>query len=152
MIVRELPLISGRGTLRVRAVVAPIPRADNGHDEAFLRDLLLPVALHRTKSAGWRASYNATMMRSIQCPGEEGVMPRRPVSVTETKAEKFQRLASLRTNLILDGLRKLGSLSNKNHYDYSEDGIRWISSILLRRRSRMPKSRFLGRTRRDFRL
>jgi hypothetical protein len=49
-------------------------------------------------------------------------MPRRPVPVAETKAQKFERLANLRTNLI----RKLGSLSNKNHYDYSEDEVQRI--------------------------
>jgi hypothetical protein len=48
------------------------------------------------------------------------------VPVGETKAEKFERLANLRTNQLLDGLRKLGSLSNKNHYDYSEAEIQTI--------------------------
>jgi hypothetical protein len=36
-------------------------------------------------------------------------MPRRPVPTDETKEQKFLRLASYRTNVILDGLRKLGS-------------------------------------------
>jgi hypothetical protein len=40
---------------------------------------------------------------------EEGEIPRRPVLVGETKAGKFERLANLRANQILDGLRKLGS-------------------------------------------
>jgi len=31
-----------------------------------------------------------------------------------TKEQKFERLANLKTNLILDGSQKLGSLSNKN--------------------------------------
>jgi hypothetical protein len=53
-------------------------------------------------------------------------MPRRPVPTGETKEQKFQRLASYRTNVILDGLRKLGSLSNRNHYEYSEDEIRRV--------------------------
>jgi hypothetical protein len=83
--------------------------------------------------------------------GEGGLMPRRPVPVTETKAEKFERLANLRTNLILDGLRKLGSLSNQNHYDYSEEEVRRIFST-IEEAVVDAKGRFLGRTRRDFRL
>ena len=42
------------------------------------------------------------MMPNTSCPGEEGGKPRRPVPVGETKAEKFERLANLRTNQILD--------------------------------------------------
>jgi hypothetical protein len=78
-------------------------------------------------------------------------MPRRPVPVTETKAEKFQRLANLRTNLIIDGLRKLGSLSNNNRYDYSEDEVQRIVST-IEEAVADAKSRFLGQTRREFRL
>jgi hypothetical protein len=78
-------------------------------------------------------------------------MPRRPVPVGETKAEKFERLANLRTNQILDGLRKLGSLSNRNHYDYSEDEVRRIFAT-IEEAVADAKSRFLGRTRREFRL
>jgi hypothetical protein len=83
--------------------------------------------------------------------GNEGILPRRPVPVGETKAEKFERLANLRTNLILDGLRRLGSLSNKNHYDYSEEEVQRIFST-IEEAVGDAKSRFLGRTRRDFRL
>jgi hypothetical protein len=78
-------------------------------------------------------------------------MPRRPVPVAETKAQKFERLANLRTNLILDGLRKLGSLSNRNHYDYSEDEIRHIFNT-IEEAVADAKGRFLGRERREFRL
>src|SRR5260370_23522403 len=74
-----------------------------------------------------RAIPDATMMHSTSCLGEEGVMPRRRVPVTETKAQKFERLANLRTNLILDGFR---SLSNRNHYDYSEDEVERIFSTV----------------------
>ena len=80
-----------------------------------------------------------------------GTMPRRPVPVTATKAEKFQRLANLRTNLIIDGLRKLGSLSNNNRYDYSEDEAKRIVST-IEEAVADAKSRFLGQTRREFRL
>ncbi len=91
------------------------------------------------------------MGTTTTCPGEEGVMPRRPVPVTETKAEKFERLANLRTNLILDGLRKLGSLSNRNHYAYSEDEVNRIFDTIEEAVSD-AKSRFLGRMRGEFSL
>jgi hypothetical protein len=90
------------------------------------------------------------MVRSTR-PGEEGEMPRRPVPVGETKAEKFERLANLRTNQILDGLRKLGSLSTRNHYDYSEDEVQRIFAT-IEEAVADAKSHFLGRTRREFRL
>src|ERR1700731_3422370 len=74
------------------------------------------------------AVSHARMVRSTSVL--MGTMPRRPVPVTATKAEKFQRLANLRTNLIIDGLRKLGSLSNNNRYDYSEDEAKRIVSTI----------------------
>ena len=78
-------------------------------------------------------------------------MPRRPVPATETKDQKFQRLASYRTNVILDALRKLGSLSNRNHYEYSESEIERIFDTIDGAVSD-AKRLFMGRTRRDFRL
>ena len=78
-------------------------------------------------------------------------MPRRPVPTGETKEQKFQRLASYRTNVILDGLRKLGSLSNRNHYDYSENDIEKIFDT-IDGAVVDTKRLFMGRTRRDFRL
>ena len=78
-------------------------------------------------------------------------MPRKPVPAGETKEQKFQRLASYRTNVILDGLRKLGSLSNRNHYEYSEDEIKRIFDT-IEDAVTDTKRLFIGRTRRDFRL
>ena len=78
-------------------------------------------------------------------------MPRRPAPEGETKSEKFQRLANLRANQILEDLRKLGNLSNRNHYDYTEDEVQRIFST-IEGAVADAKSRFLGRTRRDFRL
>jgi hypothetical protein len=78
-------------------------------------------------------------------------MPRRRVPTSETKAEKFRRLADYRTNIVLDGLRKLGSLSNKNHYDYSENEINSIFDT-LEGALLDTKRLFMGRPRHDFRL
>jgi hypothetical protein len=78
-------------------------------------------------------------------------MPRRPVPTGETKEQKFQRLASYRTNVILDGLRKLGSLSNRNHHEYSEGEINRVFDTIESAVSD-AKRLFMGRTRRDFHL
>jgi hypothetical protein len=78
-------------------------------------------------------------------------MPRRPVPPMETKAQKFQRLANLRTNIILDDLRKIGSLSNKYHYEYSEEEINRIFDT-IENAVTDAKSRFLAQTRRGFSL
>jgi hypothetical protein len=78
-------------------------------------------------------------------------MPRRRVPTGETKEQKFQRLASYRTNVILDGLRKLGSLSNRNHYEYSDDEIKRVFDI-IEDGVAGTKRLFIGRTRREFRL
>jgi hypothetical protein len=80
-----------------------------------------------------------------------GSMPRRRVPLSETKAQKFQRLANLRTNLILDDLRKIGGLSNRNHYEYSEEEVNTIFDT-IEKAVTDTKGRFLGRTRREFRL
>jgi hypothetical protein len=78
-------------------------------------------------------------------------MPRRLVPTGETKEQKFQRLANYRTNVILEDLRKLGSLSNRNHYEYSEDEIKRVFDTIDSAVAD-AKRLFMGRTRRDFRL
>ena len=47
-------------------------------------------------------------------------------SNTETREERFQRLAEQRVNSILDKLRLLGQLSNKSNYDYTDAQIDMI--------------------------
>lgn len=44
----------------------------------------------------------------------------------ETKNEKFKRLATKRTNDVLEKLRVLGNLSVRNNYDYSQEEINKI--------------------------
>jgi hypothetical protein len=83
--------------------------------------------------------------------GGGGSVPRRRVPVVETKAEKFRRLADYRVNLILDDLRKLGSLSNRNHYEYSDGEIKVIFDT-LEGALQDTKRLFTGRPRHEFRL
>lgn len=41
----------------------------------------------------------------------------------ESKAEKFRRLGERRVTMILDGVRKLGTLSDRNRYEFSPNQI-----------------------------
>ena len=41
----------------------------------------------------------------------------------ENKEEKFRRIASSRTQKILDNIRLLGNCSNKSAYDYNEEQV-----------------------------
>ena len=42
---------------------------------------------------------------------------------SETKMDKFRRVASRRTQNVLDALRKLGNCSNKGIYEYRSDDV-----------------------------
>lgn len=41
----------------------------------------------------------------------------------EDRAQRFKRIATYRTNEVLEKLRLLGNLSNRANYDYTEDEI-----------------------------
>ena len=47
-----------------------------------------------------------------------------------TKRDNFVRLAEGRTQIALDAIRKLGNLSNKRAYDYTDADIRKIAKAL----------------------
>lgn len=49
-----------------------------------------------------------------------------PDGKVETKEERFKRLASSRTQKILNALRLLGNCSNKVVYSYAEEDVRKI--------------------------
>jgi hypothetical protein len=57
-------------------------------------------------------------------------MPRKKISPTETKREKFLRLATQRTREVLDRLRILGNCANRQLYEYSESDVRKIFSAI----------------------
>ena len=48
----------------------------------------------------------------------------------ETPEERFKRVAETRTNTVLDKLRILGNLSNRQMYSYSEEDINKIFSAI----------------------
>lgn len=71
--------------------------------------------------------------------------------MTETRNERFKRLAMTRTNAVLEKLRILGNLSNKINYDYSEDNVRKIFQA-IEEQIRIIKAKFSGSTKREFKL
>ena len=50
--------------------------------------------------------------------------------MSETRKERFERLATRRVNRILNDLRLLGNLSNRSSYDYTENEIKKIFSAI----------------------
>ena len=44
-------------------------------------------------------------------------------SVNETKIDRFKRVASRRTQNVLDAMRKLGNCSNKGIYNYNDEEV-----------------------------
>lgn len=61
----------------------------------------------------------------------------------ETKRKKFIRLAELRTNKILKMLQLLGNCSSKSNYDYTDEDVRKIFTV-LEEELKNTKSKFLG--------
>ena len=50
--------------------------------------------------------------------------------MSETKHDKFIRIAEARTNKIIDMIRLLSNCSNKATYEYTEEDIKKIFSVL----------------------
>jgi len=48
----------------------------------------------------------------------------------ETPEQRFKRIAEVRTNAVLDRLRILGNLSNRQMYSYTEEDIDKIFSAI----------------------
>ena len=57
-------------------------------------------------------------------------MPRKKISPTETKREKFLRLATQRTKEVLSRLRILGNCANRQIYEYNETDVEKIFSAI----------------------
>lgn len=49
---------------------------------------------------------------------------------TESKSERFVRIAEARTNKIIDMIQLLGNCSNRATYDYSKDDVKKIFSAI----------------------
>ena len=69
----------------------------------------------------------------------------------ETTEERFKRLATLRTNAIIEKLRILGNLSNKGLYSYSEEDIDKIFSA-INKQVKEVKAKFNPEKKQGFKL
>ncbi len=68
------------------------------------------------------------------------------------KREKFKRVASRRTDVVLNDLRLLGNCSNKSTYNYTEEDVRKIF-VAIDEQLRITKARFKGkRPKKKFKL
>jgi hypothetical protein len=65
----------------------------------------------------------------------------KPKINNETKAEKFERIATLRTRRVLDDLRLLGNCANNVSYSYSKKDVNKIFSSIEKEVKRV-KSQF----------
>lgn len=71
--------------------------------------------------------------------------------MSESKRERFRRLATARTNAVLDKLRLLGNLSSTINYEYTEEEINKIFNT-IESQLRVIKARFMGRHKKEFKL
>lgn len=71
--------------------------------------------------------------------------------MSESKHDRFRRLAIARTNAVLEKLRLLGNLSSTINYEYTEKEINKIFPT-LENQLRIIKMKFLGETKREFNL
>jgi len=78
-------------------------------------------------------------------------MPRRKISPTETKREKFLRLASQRTKEVLSRLRILGNCANRQIYEYTENDIKKIFSA-IEEQLKNVKAKFITVKEKEFKL
>ena len=69
----------------------------------------------------------------------------------ENKRDRFRRLATLRTNIVLKRLKVLGNCSNRSAYEYTEDDLNKIF-IEIERAVKETKAKFHFPKKREFRL
>lgn len=71
--------------------------------------------------------------------------------MTEDKHEKFLRLAKLRGERVINDLRLIGNLANRNNYDYSDEEVKAIFSA-VEEELKLAKFNFVKRKTRGIRF
>lgn len=61
--------------------------------------------------------------------------------MSENRHERFKRIATYRTNMVLDKLRLLGNLSNKTNYEYTDEELNKVFDV-VERQLRTIKAKF----------
>lgn len=72
-------------------------------------------------------------------------------SKQETSRERFRRLASLRTNLVLKRLKILGNCSNRHVYEYDEEDIDKVFTE-IEKKVKEVKAKFYYPKHKEFKL
>jgi len=73
------------------------------------------------------------------------------INDNETPGERFKRIATVRTNAVLDRIRILGNLSNRQMYSYSEEDINKIFSA-INRQLKEVRAKFNSQKQKKFKL
>jgi len=73
------------------------------------------------------------------------------INDNETPEERFKRIATVRTNTVLDRIRILGNLSNRQMYSYSEEDINKIFST-INKQLREVRAKFNSQKQKGFKL
>lgn len=75
----------------------------------------------------------------------------RRINNNETPEERFKRVAEARTNAIIDKLRILSNVSNRQIYSYSEEDINKIFSA-INKQLREVRLKFNSQKQKQFKL
>ena len=78
-------------------------------------------------------------------------MPKQRAPEGETRKERFRRVATYRTNRVLDDIRLLGNLSNRSTYDYSEDEVNKIF-FAIKKQLEGARAKFKSPKKKEFQL
>jgi len=70
---------------------------------------------------------------------------------SESKQEAFRRLATKRTNALLERIRILGHCANPQLYEYTDEDVRKIFRA-IEKELRVVKTRFQNSSKPEFRL
>lgn len=55
------------------------------------------------------------------------------METSETKRDRFKRLASSRTNTVIEKLEILGNCANRSNYEYTEDEVKQMLLAIERK-------------------
>jgi len=70
---------------------------------------------------------------------------------SESKRETFQRLATKRTNAVLERIRVLGHCANPQFYEYNEEDVKKIFRA-IEKELKVAKVRFQNSSKSEFQL
>ena len=69
----------------------------------------------------------------------------------QRKRVAFKKLAEKRTNAILERIRILGNLANRSAYEYTDDDLKKVFSV-IDQELRITRAKFQATGKREFRL